>query len=354
MKTLKPYLIVASLFLTQLSFASDDKHEEGEKLFKANCDVCHGSTGGMDMSKRLAPPVAAVRMHYINAYPDETSFVEAVTSWVEKQDESKSHMRGAIQKFKIMPPLSVPKEDAAKIAAYIYAGDIEKLEGFEKHVEEEHGKKGMGMGLGNMQDKGMGQGMHQKGMGMGNMQDKGMGQGLNQKGMGMGNMQGKGMGQGMHQKGMGMHNMQGKGMHGMGKGMSDKQNRKGMIKRVMQERMGGMRAKMMQQLNLSPQQSQQMQALIQEKENRIRPVKMEMRQIDQAIQQLDTTSPNYKEQIFSLADQKAKRVHRMVIEKGEIRMKIESVLSPEQRNKFKQLRQQRREKKQSRMMKHMQ
>ena len=111
MKTLKPLVIAASILLSQASFASEG-HEEGEKLFKANCAVCHGSTGGMDMSKRLAPPIAAVRMHYISTYQDEASFVNAVSSWVEKQDPNKSLMRGAIQKFNIMPPLDVSKEDA--------------------------------------------------------------------------------------------------------------------------------------------------------------------------------------------------------------------------------------------------
>lgn len=309
---IKPLFITASLLLSQASFASDDKHDAGEKLFKANCAVCHGVAGGMDMSKRIAPPIAAVRLHYIDSYPDEASFVQAVTSWVAKQDESKSLMRGAIQKFKIMPPLVVAKEDAEKIAAYIYSGDIEKPVGFEQHVAEEHGKMGMGKGL-----HGQGKGMHQ--------------------------MQGKGK-QG---QGMGMHQMQGKGMQGQHQGMNKMRQAmqgRGMMGKMRRGGKRGMSAKMMQQLNLSPQQQQQMQAFIQEKESRIRPLKMELRQISQTIRQLDTTSPNYKSQIFSLADEKAKRVQRLVIEKGEMRMKIESVLNPEQRAKFKQLRQQRRQK----------
>lgn len=281
MKIIKPLFITVSILLTQASFANEGKHEAGEKLFKANCAACHGAAGGMDMSKRIAPPIAAVRMHYLESYPDEASFVQAVSGWVAKQDESKSLMRGAIQKFKIMPPLVVAKDDAEKIATYIYSGNIENPKGFEQHVEEEHGKKGMGKG--------------------------------------------------MHGEGKGKHKMQGKGMHPQHQGMNHMMHRKG--KR-------GMRAQMMQQLNLSPQQQQQIQKLMQDKENRIQPVKKELYQISQTIKQLDTASPNYKSQIFSLADEKAKRVRRMVIEKGEIRMKIESLLSAEQRARFKQFRQQ--------------
>ena len=73
------------------------------------------------------------------------------------------------------------------------------------------------------------------------------------------------------------------------------------------------------------------------------PIKKQLHQINQSIRQLDTNSPNYKTQIFSLADEKAKRVHRMVIEKGEMRMKIESILNSQQRTLFNQLRQQRRQ-----------
>ena len=174
MKIIKPLLIVASLCLSQASFADNNKHQEGEKLFKTYCAACHGANvGGMDMSKRIAPPIAAVRLHYIGTHADEASFVQAVTSWVEKQDASKSLMRGAINKFRIMPPIAVPKEDAIKIAKYIYAGKIEEPEGFKQHVEDMHGK-GMGM------DKDKGE-MHKKGM---HQQQHGNGE-MHQKGKGM-------------------------------------------------------------------------------------------------------------------------------------------------------------------------
>jgi hypothetical protein len=210
MNIVKPILISTSILLSQASFASDNKHEEGEKLFNTHCTSCHGAAvGGMDMSKRIAPPIAAVRLHYIDIYPDEASFVGAVTSWVEKQDESKSLMRGAIQKFKIMPPLVIAKEDAAKIASFIYDGNIEKPEGFEKHVEEEHGKEGMGKG---MQGEGKGQGKNQgkgEGKGMGKMKGMHDGQGKGK----MKGMQGQGKGMGKGQGMAAMHEMmQAKGM----------------------------------------------------------------------------------------------------------------------------------------------
>lgn len=139
MKITQLFLVLAFILLPQAVLASDDERA-GKQLYETYCSACHGLTGGMDMGKRVAPPIVAVRMHYIGFYPDKTSFVTAVVNWVGKQDESKSLMRGAIRRFNIMPPISVSREDAEKIASYIYEGDIEKPAGFDKHFEEEHGK----------------------------------------------------------------------------------------------------------------------------------------------------------------------------------------------------------------------
>ena len=93
------------------------------------------------MSKRLAPPVAGVRFHYIGKHPEKAAFIEAITGWLAHQDASQSLMPGAIKKFNIMPPVAVGKEDAEKIALYIYQGELEVLQGFAAHVEKMHGKK---------------------------------------------------------------------------------------------------------------------------------------------------------------------------------------------------------------------
>jgi mono/diheme cytochrome c family protein len=137
---MKSILLFVFIFLPQVVLAGNDA-DQGEKLYKTYCSACHGATGGMDMSKRVAPPIIAVRMHYLGPYPDKAEFVAAVADWVEKQDASKTQMPGAIRRFNIMPPVSVAREDAEKIASYIYHGDIEKPAGFDRHFEEMHGKQ---------------------------------------------------------------------------------------------------------------------------------------------------------------------------------------------------------------------
>ncbi len=146
MKFTKIFTVLIFILTSQAVQANNDV-EQGGKLYKTYCSACHGATGGMDMNKRVAPPVIAVRMHYIRRYPDKTSFVAAVTNWVEKQDASKTLMPGAIRKFNIMPPVAVAREDAQKIASYIYEGNIDKPAGFDKHFEEMHGKRGMNSGM---------------------------------------------------------------------------------------------------------------------------------------------------------------------------------------------------------------
>ncbi len=139
MKTFSLLTILIGMFLIQTANASDG-HKTGQQLYKDNCASCHGTSGGMDMNKRVAPPIIAVRMHYIGTYADKDSFVMAVADWVEKQDADNSLMRGAIRRFNIMPPLSISRADAEKIAEYIYEGNVEKPEGFQQHFEERHGK----------------------------------------------------------------------------------------------------------------------------------------------------------------------------------------------------------------------
>jgi len=140
MKITQSSLLLAFILFSQASLASDvNAEKEGKALYITHCSSCHGNTGGMDMNKRVAPPIVAVRMHYVGSYPDKDAFVMAIAQWLEKQDASQSLMRGAIRRFNIMPPISIAQSDAEKIAAYIFEGDVEKPDGFDKHFNERHG-----------------------------------------------------------------------------------------------------------------------------------------------------------------------------------------------------------------------
>ena len=140
MKLTHTLLTLSFFLISPMTIASNTTTDEGQKLYTSYCSACHGATGGMDMNKRLAPPIAAVRLHYIGTHPDKASFVTAVTDWLANQDASKTLMRGAIRKFNIMPAITVSKGEAEKIATYIFEGKLDKPEGFEEHVQQMHGK----------------------------------------------------------------------------------------------------------------------------------------------------------------------------------------------------------------------
>lgn len=131
--------ILSILLFSQVSTASENKH--GKQLYIKHCNSCHGVEHGMDMSKRVAPPAFAVKMHYIGTYPDKDSFVMAIADWLETRDADNSMMLGAVRRFGVMPEVKVTREEAEKIAEFIYKGDLENPAGFQQHYEKMHGKQ---------------------------------------------------------------------------------------------------------------------------------------------------------------------------------------------------------------------
>lgn len=140
MKIISFFAVLGFIFLSQTILANDN-HKEGKQLYKKHCISCHGTAGGMDMSKRVAPPIFAVKMHYIGTYSDKDSFVMAIADWLQNRDADNSMMRGAIRRFGVMPAVKVTRDEAEKIASYIFEGNLESPEGFQQHYEQRHGKR---------------------------------------------------------------------------------------------------------------------------------------------------------------------------------------------------------------------
>lgn len=114
----------------------------GKQLFQQFCGACHSIMP--DKAKRgkmIAPPMMGVVRHYKKAYPKKNDFVKAIINWAEKPEKSKSLMPGAIQKFKIMPPMPAGKENLQKIAEYLYK-DVSPNKRMMKHHGKHHGNKG--------------------------------------------------------------------------------------------------------------------------------------------------------------------------------------------------------------------
>lgn len=126
----------------------------GKKLMEINCYACHNpSTGHND---RIAPPMIAVKKHYISDSSTKEQFIADIQNWIKSPNEEKSKMPGAIRNFGLMPYAPFPDETIDQIAEYMFDFDIDQPDWFDDHFNEERGK---GMRRGKGQGRGMGQGM---------------------------------------------------------------------------------------------------------------------------------------------------------------------------------------------------
>ena len=151
---LKTIMTLAALSLSTQLVASEqsgtETNSEAKALYENNCLACHqphkGGKGkhseknaGGDKqvqsagtrSKRLAPPMAMVKKHYLKTYPDREQFIEKVSAWVKAPDANAAMLHHAVEKFGVMPPLPIAESSRQQIAGYIY--DV---------LPSGHGKKG--------------------------------------------------------------------------------------------------------------------------------------------------------------------------------------------------------------------
>lgn len=122
----------------------------GKKLMENNCYVCHNPKTSEEAM--IAPPMIAVKMHYISQDTSKEDFVNAMVEWSKNPSEETSKMPGAVKKFGLMPYQFFPENTTRQIADYIFDNDIEKPEWFDAHFNQMHGDrpgmKGQGKGMG--------------------------------------------------------------------------------------------------------------------------------------------------------------------------------------------------------------
>ena len=111
---------------------------EGKELLEKYCYSCHQVHGKGD---RIAPPMVAVKNHYLDMGDTKEDFTEAILAWVENPSEERSRMPGALRKFGVMPYQPFPKDTIIKIAHYLYDNEIEKPHGFRSYQKGKKGKR---------------------------------------------------------------------------------------------------------------------------------------------------------------------------------------------------------------------
>jgi len=120
---------------------------EGYELLKNQCYACHSPVSSSH-DVIIAPPMAAVKMRYSRRFDSKDEFVDAMVSWTMNPEKEKALMRGAVDKFELMPKQAFKEEDMLKIASYIYENKLEEPSWFAAHQKEMHGNaNGMRQGM---------------------------------------------------------------------------------------------------------------------------------------------------------------------------------------------------------------
>lgn len=105
---------------------------EGKKLMETHCYLCH-SPSAAEEDGRIAPPMIAIKAHYIKEGTTKEDFVAAMKSFVENPTEDKVHLNGAFKRFGLMPKQAFPEGSIEKIAAFMYDYQIEEPTWFAEH-----------------------------------------------------------------------------------------------------------------------------------------------------------------------------------------------------------------------------
>ncbi len=109
----------------------------GKKLMENNCYACHNPKSTEEAL--IAPPMVAVKMHYISEDTSKEEFIDAMIDWSKNPSNEKSKMHGAIKKFGLMPYQFYPVNTIRQIAIYMFDNEVEKPEWFEAHYNKMHG-----------------------------------------------------------------------------------------------------------------------------------------------------------------------------------------------------------------------
>jgi len=121
--------------------APSGKVHPGKRIMELECYSCHDPKASM--AKRIAPPMEAIKRHYIDSGVTKEEFTEDLIRWVN-DPETETKMPGAHKKFGPMPYIPNPDDAVAQIADYIYDNELERPEWYEAHFQKAH-RKGAAM-----------------------------------------------------------------------------------------------------------------------------------------------------------------------------------------------------------------
>ncbi len=120
--------------------AQPGESHPGRQIIETECYICHDPQGSEE--SMIAPPIIAIKRHYITENTTKDQFTEDLIKWVNDPD-TESKIPAAHKRFGPMPYIPYPDDAIAQVAEYLYDYDVGKPAWFDAHYEAEHGK-GMG------------------------------------------------------------------------------------------------------------------------------------------------------------------------------------------------------------------
>lgn len=111
--------------------------DEAFRIIEQNCISCHAPRG---TQPRVAPPLAAMKMHYMEGDPTEAEFVAAIVKFVQNPNKEDAKMIHAVEKFGLMPVMNFSPDQVSAVASYLYNTKVEDEAWFEQHIKEEHAR----------------------------------------------------------------------------------------------------------------------------------------------------------------------------------------------------------------------
>lgn len=124
-------------YSVKTSFDVATTEHPGKKLMEMYCYACHNPTS--EEGNRLAPPMIAIKKHYINKNTTKEKFIADIQTWIKNPNETDAKMFGAVRRFGIMTKVDYPEADIRLIAEYLYDNTIEQPEWFEQHYKNAKG-----------------------------------------------------------------------------------------------------------------------------------------------------------------------------------------------------------------------
>ncbi|MGB0525569.1 MAG: c-type heme family protein [Flammeovirgaceae bacterium] len=97
---------------------------EGLQIMKTQCFACHSpeATG----NNRIAPPFHAIKQHYMQDGMKYPPFHAAMKLFLSNPSEKQAKMRHAVERFGLMPKMSLTDAQVKAVTTYLYHTDIEK------------------------------------------------------------------------------------------------------------------------------------------------------------------------------------------------------------------------------------